>query len=185
MIIVEGPDGAGKTTLINQLVERYGLEVAPRVVSPDTKDLVDLKVWVDKNLDDGFQWKLFDRHRLISEFCYGPTLRQEQRPGFLDMDWVHFSLWRLYTKVQPLIIYCLPPFETVHENIHRADTDNSALYGHSQQIYAAYLERSTMDQLVLPGKVLVWDYTRDYMLEDNPLSFFDYYMNRAKERANR
>ena len=70
MIIVEGPDGAGKTTLIRQLQERWpDLAVAPRVVSKDAEAMVDLQEWVNINLSDGPQYKIFDRHRLISEFA--------------------------------------------------------------------------------------------------------------------
>ena len=182
MIIVEGPDGAGKTTLINQLIDRYDLTVAPRVVSKDTKDLVDLQEWVNRNLSEGFKFQLFDRYRLISEFCYGPTLRPVQRPGFTDRLWVYHSLRRLYNEVQPIIIYCLPPLEVVKANLEN-DPDNEVVRDHIEQIYAAYMERSVMDALINPHLTLVWDYTKDFMLEDDPLRFFDPVMNYAKGRA--
>lgn len=166
MIIVEGPDGAGKTTLIKQLQKEFELEVAPRVVSKDTNDLVDLQQWVDQNLREGFQYKLFDRHRLISEFCYGPTLRPTQRPGFTDRAWVWNSLRLMYNEVQPMIIYCLPKLEVIKANLD-GDQDNTAVVDHIEQIYAAYLERSALDQLLLGGRVVIWDYTLDDIVERN------------------
>ena len=169
MIIVEGPDGAGKTTLIRQLQNEFHLEVAPRVVSKDTKDLVDLQNWVNNNLDEGFQYKLFDRYRLISEFCYGPTLRPTQRPGFTDRMWVWNSLRRLYEEVQPVIIYCLPKLEVIKSNLE-GDQDNTAVVDHIEQIYAAYLERSALDQLLLGGRVVIWDYTLDDIVERRSIS---------------
>lgn len=164
MIIVEGPDGAGKTTLISQLIAEFELPVAPRVVSKQTNDLTDLQQWVDRNLSEGFQYTLFDRHRLISEFCYGPTLRPKQRPGFTDYLWVWKSLRRLYEDVQPVIIYCLPELATIKRNLEN-DPDNEVVRDHIEQIYAAYLERAILDDMILPGHVMVWNYELDDLRE--------------------
>ena len=41
MIIVEGPDGAGKTTVLQDLKTVFDLPVAPRVVSKETEAMVD------------------------------------------------------------------------------------------------------------------------------------------------
>ena len=179
MIIVEGPDGAGKTTLIKNILDAYpDLEVAPRVVSKETNDLTDLQQWVDHNLAEGFQYKLFDRHRLISEFIYGPTLRKEQRPGFTSGVWVHGSLRRFYL-LKPVIIYCLPPLEVVRQNV-TGDPDNVQVAEHIEQIYTAYLERASLD--VINAGALIYDFTRDGV-EQNPLGILHHYINRANERA--
>lgn len=179
MIIVEGPDGAGKTTLIKNITEAYpDLEVAPRVVSKETKDLTDLQKWVDHNLAQGFQYKLFDRHRLISEFIYGPVLRRVQRPGFTSGAWVHGSLRRFY-MIKPVIIYCLPPLDVVRHNVV-GDIDNSKVELHIEQIYTAYLQRASLD--VTFAGALIYDYTRDGV-ESNPLGVLHQYINRANERA--
>lgn len=183
MIIVEGPDGSGKTTLINQLAERYGLEVNPRVVSKQTEALVDIKEWVTDNLSLGFQYKLFDRHRLISEFAYGPILRTTQHNGFTDLTWVYVQLRKFYRQVQPLVIYCLPPLHTVWDNLEY-DKDNERVVAHTEQIYARYVHQASTDWVWRPESTIVWDYTRDFMIEKEPLNFFDHYMSTAKERAN-
>lgn len=145
------------------------LEVAPRVVAKDTTEMTDLKAWVDRNLDEGFQYKIFDRYRLISEFCYGPTLRPQQRPGFTDFRWVNHSLWRLYTQIQPVIIYCLPPLWVIKSNLE-FDNDNDVVRDHIDQIYAAYLERAALDRMILPRNVVVWNYTLDDIVERNSYS---------------
>lgn len=184
MIIVEGPDGAGKTTLIEQLKERYGLEVAPRVVTKGAEAMVDLKVWVEENLDQGFQYLIFDRHRLISEYIYGPLLRKEQQPGFTDLIWSWRMLDRLYNDVNPLIIYCLPSLEVVKANVS-GDPENEVIAEHIEAMYAAYVHRIALDQIHRPRHTIIWDYTTDFMLETDPLRFFDSKMTYAKERANR
>ena len=172
MIIVEGPDGAGKTTLIRQLQERYELEVAPRVVSKDTEAMTDLQVWVEDNVQRGFQDLIFDRHRLISEPIYGPILRNKQSPGFTDFPWVSHMLWRFY-KSNPVIIYCLPPLETVKANIAN-DPDNVVVADKIEAIYAAYAARASIDWGAAHStNLVVWDYTRDFMLEEDPIQYFD------------
>ena len=185
MVIVEGPDGAGKTTLIEQLKERYGLEVAPRVVTKGAEAMTDLKVWVEQNLAEGFQYRIFDRHRLISEYIYGPLLRKEQQPGFTDLTWSWMQLDKLYRDVQPFIIYCLPPLEVVAENVRRSGDENKVVLDHIEAMYAAYVHRASLDLIHNSGRIVIWDYTSDFMAETNPLRFFDHHMTDAKERANR
>ena len=80
MLIVEGPDGAGKTQLIQRLRLNLQLELMPRVVSSDTEMMVDLQEWVNEDLHAGLKRAIYDRHRLISEPIYGPVLRKEMQP---------------------------------------------------------------------------------------------------------
>ncbi len=181
MIIVEGPDGAGKTTLIEQLKERYGLEVAPRVVSKDAEAMTDLKVWVEENLAEGFQYKIFDRHRLISEYIYGPLLRKEQQPGFTNLAWSSIMLNKLYNEVRPVIIYCLPPLKLVKANV-LGNPENAVIADHIEAMYAAYVHRISLDKSVFGNLALIWDYNSDGK-EDDPLAMFDRHMRYAKERA--
>lgn len=170
MIIVEGPDGAGKTTLIKQLTERYELDVAPRVVSKDTEAMIDLKVWTEENVKAGFQNLIFDRHRLISEPIYGPILRTEQAPGFTDLQWLFTMLWKFY-KARPVIIFCLPPLEVVKANIAN-DPDNVVVADKIEGIYAAYAARASLDWAANEGQ-FIWDYTKDFLAEEDPLRIFD------------
>jgi hypothetical protein len=178
MIIVEGPDGSGKTTLIKNILDAYpDLTVAPRVVSKETNDLVDLQQWVDQNLAEGFQYTLFDRYRLISEFIYGPVLRKEQRAGFTSPAWVHGSLRRFY-QLKPIIIYCLPPLSVVKMNI-AGDETNRAVWDHVEQLYTAYLQRASLD--VIHAGAVVYDYT--VWSDRDPLGPLYLPLNRAQERA--
>lgn len=166
MIVVEGPDGAGKTTLIKQLVEELGLPVAPRVVSKGAEAMTDLRTWVDQNLDEGFQPRIFDRHRLISETIYGPILRHHQEPGFDQLKWIGPRMRRFY-DLEPIIIYCLPPLEEVMKNISD-DPDNVVVVDHIEAIYSAYVARAALDHTFAPGIVKVWDYTSSLKIEGLP-----------------
>lgn len=181
MIIVEGPDGGGKTTLITQLQQEYpDLEVAPRVKDKQARTVVpDLQEWVNRNLSEGPQWKLFDRHRLISEFIYGPIIRKEQEPGFTNIPWVWHSL-RRFERLRPILIYCLPPLEVVMANI-AGDEENEVVWDHIMGIYTAYLQRATLD--ALHNGAIIYDYTTDGQ-EDDPLSIFRRPFHTMRERAS-
>lgn len=181
MIIVEGPDGAGKTTLISQMVERYDLQVAPRVVSKDANAMVNLRDWVDTNLEEGPQWMIFDRHRLISETIYGPALRQNAEDGFDSLTQMWLWLRKFY-ELEPLIIYCIPPLDVVKSNTEH-DPDNRAVAHKIEAIYQAYVARAALDSIMSPGSVIIWDYTTDGQ-EQTPLLMLDGHIATMKTRIH-
>lgn len=171
MIVVEGPDGAGKTTLIKQLTEAYDIPIAPRVVTKDAEAMVDLKDWVDNQLEEGFQDVIFDRHRLISETIYGPILRTAQEAGFNELSWVGPRLKRFY-ELEPIIIYCLPSLETVKRNIAR-DDDNRVVMDQIEAIYSSYVSRISLDHIFSPGIVKVWDYEHSPKIDGRPTWLYE------------
>lgn len=144
MIIVEGPDGGGKSTLVRKLAQQLRLPVADKVVASDTTALTDLVKWTEDNVAKGFQPVIFDRHRLISEPIYGPILKSRQDPNFCDPSWLSQQLWLFY-GCKPTIIYCLPDIREVRANVAREDSDNEVVAGHIAAIYAAYVNRATLD----------------------------------------
>lgn len=159
MIIVEGPDGAGKTTLIDRLRDEFGLEVAPRVVSKDAEAMVDLQRWTEENVGRGFRPEIFDRHRLISEPIYGPLLRSTPEPGFDDRVWLINMMYNLY-ELEPLVIYCLPPFEVCWENV-KDDPDNKVVAEprNYKLLWHAYLNKAVTDIAHRPMNTFLYDYT--------------------------
>ena len=170
MIVVEGPDGAGKTTLIKEIQEVTGLEVAPRVVSKDAEAMVDLVKWTEDNVARGFQNLIFDRHRLISEPIYGPILREAPQPGFDDLHWFTHQLFAFYL-LRPVVIYCLPPFERVWDNV-RNDPTNRVVQDKAtiRQIYGAYFNKAVTDHVLERMNIWVYDYT-DQTMDIRPLLF--------------
>jgi hypothetical protein len=181
VIIVEGPDGAGKTTLIRQMQDRYGLRVAPRVVSKETTAMVNLQDWVENNLEEGPQWLLFDRHRLISETIYGPIVRGYAEDGFDSVTGMMLWMKRFY-ELEPLIIYCMPPLNVVRGNV-RNDPDNKAVAWKIEAIYQAYAARAAIDDALSPGSTIIWDYTTDGR-ETDPLLTLDGRVEMMKRRTH-
>lgn len=159
MLILEGPDGAGKTTLAREIMDHWGIEMAPRVVDKDTNKMTDLVTWVEENVAEGKQWKLFDRHRLISEPIYGSIVRAKPSDDeFMKMNWMKRVMQQFY-DTEPLIIYCMPPLEIVKENVRR-DDDNAVVRMYTEKLYAAYATRASIDYALSPGNVIIWDYTQ-------------------------
>ena len=164
MLIVEGPDGAGKTTLVKELSEYLNIPVAPRVVTQRTEAMIDLRDWVDNNLEEGFQRTIFDRYRLISETIYGPILRDQQHPGFDDLMWLGERLQKFY-NIGPILIYCLPKLEVVQHNLEN-DEDNEVVLPRIKSIYSAYINRAALDFNLAGSEVYLYDYTLPFTIEE-------------------
>lgn len=108
MIIIEGMDNTGKTTLLQEL--HQALEI-PWVKSPGPEHLSGLSKdewfrWVEASISPDQCCYLFDRHPLISEPIYGKILR-----GFDVFEGTYFK--EGFKLANPLIIYCRPPRERI------------------------------------------------------------------------
>lgn len=144
MLIIEGPDGGGKSTLVNRLSRDLRLPIAPRIVGSDTQPLIELKSWTEQNVGKGFQRTIFDRHRLISEPIYAPAMARTPHPGFCDFGWM-YDMTALFYGLRPIIIYCLPAPHVVLANVSDQNTDNEIILPMIEQIYAGYVSRAAQD----------------------------------------
>jgi len=162
-VIVEGPDGGGKSTLIRRLVEHTGLRIAPRASDSAKGPLDDLTSYIDADLlhHDGIS-TIYDRHPLISEFVYGPAIRGHLKftpDEILDVKWLidRLSMFRDYN---PVMIYCLPPFHTVWQNTHsRRTVQMPGVCNNIRQIYELYLVLYAQDAAA-GRRVHHYDYTQ-------------------------
>lgn len=162
MIIVEGPDGAGKSKTVEYLKQRFDIPIEDKVVGPDTVPLfTDLKQWTDSNLRKGCQRKIFDRHRLISEPIYAAAMNREVGHGFNDINWLTGKFLQFYA-MKPLIIYCLPPFEKVKFNVE-SDPENEVVRPNIEYIYNLYVAKAADD--ISKSLAMKHDYTEDPALE--------------------
>lgn len=102
MIIVEGMDNTGKTTLIKSLVAQFDLEYRGSA-SELRGDPSKLVAWVDEELArPTVKPPIYDRFPLISEEVYGPILR-----GRSSIPERRYDGWAQAHSV--LFIYCRPP----------------------------------------------------------------------------
>jgi hypothetical protein len=71
MIVLEGPDGGGKSTLLQKLYENTGYKIASKAVTSEGTGVTNIKSYVRGHITQGFQQRLFDRFALISGPIYG------------------------------------------------------------------------------------------------------------------
>ncbi len=80
IIILEGPDGAGKTTLADELVDRYGFNYQHQGPYPEIPGKGIVRQNVEKILATAKQPTVFDRLH-VGERVYGPVYRGTDRLG--------------------------------------------------------------------------------------------------------
>lgn len=165
MVIVEGPDGSGKSTLVSELVNALDLEVQPRACTSDNGvEVTTLRDWVDTDMSRPVLTDmLYDRHPLISEPIYGPIIRGRMADGFDDPYWLMKNLILLDEK-EPRFIFCLPPWSEVESNVehnHRPTTDHlKGVLLKSRALYDQYVNRAAICATSSgKGSTVIWDYT--------------------------
>lgn len=171
-IIVEGPDGSGKTSMISRLRSwNPNALMASRACTSENGPIAALKQWIDDDVENE-DWEegeivIYDRHPLISEPIYGPLIRGYIDPGLTDRTWLG-SAYQAWIAHNPIIIYCLPPYPIVYENIlktHQGSTKHlQGVVQHAMAIYDSY----TVLACKQAGRPLtmVWDYTQPENLHD-------------------
>ena len=114
MIVVEGPDGTGKTTLAQQLADEFELEYtrAPHLSSetgPTDGDAI--VTWWERQ----FKLKkprIYDRSFYISEPIY--QMAQHERDLIVDNKRYDTGFFRLVNKLD-LLIFCHPPWAVARQ----------------------------------------------------------------------
>lgn len=143
MIIVEGMDGSGKTTLAQQLSFRLGEVPIKRFVTSDGPGSLDLLVVKTRAAltdlhnqvtENQRPFVIYDRFPLISEAIYGSILRGKNRFGD---DWV--SLIDRLLALDPIVIYCRPNIDSILQNIREtADGQMEGVIPRSLELINAY-----------------------------------------------
>jgi predicted HAD superfamily Cof-like phosphohydrolase len=149
IIIIEGCDFAGKSTLINKLSKDLSL-LAIKAIRPRTMDDVDN--WLDKvtylTADEPI---ICDRTPLISEPIYGDIIR-----GNPVID--AFSAERDLSMLYPIVVFCNPPWDHVktcdNEQMSGVHENLMALHGRYQEHVHALSTMCVID-------MIEYDFTKD------------------------
>ena len=108
MIICEGLDGSGKTTLAKRLATDLELIYINSRIKPKNFSDLDRLVFNFTELSMNLP-TVFDRWSPISEAVYGKVLRQANWHVPEEFAQLHDYM----VKANPLIIYCRPPFKLI------------------------------------------------------------------------
>jgi hypothetical protein len=160
-VIVEGPDGSGKDNLIRELEAHLGLPVHPRFVQstggppPDLDRLTEIDLQTPAFSDGHHTW-IYNRHPVISEPIYGTAIRGEPLGKFRYSSWLERQRRRVANR--SLVVWCLPPYTEVFNNVHRPAGSIVHMEGVDERIYDIYTAYERYHKL-WPGPFLVHDYT--------------------------
>lgn len=142
-IIVEGPDGGGKTRLIEALMYRYPRLIRGSKASTSLRGPVkNLAAWVKKEftvMDGVGDPMVYDRHPVISEPIYGPIARGQAQPGFSPSPWL--SSVRLNMYARTFVIWCIPPLEQCRKAV-ADDRDMPGVSENIDALHAAYVHEA-------------------------------------------
>jgi len=158
-IIIEGPDGAGKTTLVQELQDHFPeMEIHARFCTSKGGPIPNLAEAVYKDAKGRPSNFIYDRHPLLSEYIYNTAIPTRSiRPDFLSD-----AMGRLRLRVarHALTVFCLPPFNEVKKNTERDAEDQ--MPGVVENIFDIY-QQYCMHKIMWPGRQVGFDYTQHQM----------------------
>ena len=140
-IVIEGPDGCGKSFLVRRLVEFYpGLRPYHSGGPPDSQMGLMLRMLrIQRVIDETPSAIVLDRVPMISELVYGPVMRDELRMPRKE------SLLYL-AALHPVVVYCkIPPQDATHYMVkeakeHKTQAYTEAVGRRASRIHQAYHE---------------------------------------------
>lgn len=158
-IIVEGPDGAGKTTLVQELQNHFPqMELHPRFCTSTGGPIANLTEEVYRDTKSAPTHFLYDRHPTVSEYVYNTSIPDRR----IRSEFLTFSMMKLRNRVasHSLMIFCIPPINVVIDNVRRDQSDQMpGVVDNIVRIYEQYM----MHMLMWPGRTVHYDYTQSMM----------------------
>lgn len=153
MIIVEGPDGGGKSNLVRYLSKHFDLPVHARASDSINGPVKNLFQWVidDVSTQPEQPLSIYDRHPLISEYIYGPICRAKLPDGFTSTS---AHAWIRHMAVRSLVVLCRPPNERLIASV-APERDMPGVTEHIERIAACY----DAMRMFWPGRVVTYDFT--------------------------
>jgi hypothetical protein len=173
MLIVEGPDNAGKSTLIHQLEIAHDIRSVHAGGPPKSKEEINTKRTVA--YENCFKRIIQDRNYFISDLVYGNVLRRAP-------NYENFSILLELLSTRPLIIYCRPSLE------HLLKIDDHEVKAHETQEHVDAVKKNQRlivehyDELmkVISSKTTVIEYDFEKGFSEDDLFEIREFLNKDK-----
>lgn len=156
-VIIEGPDGAGKSTLIEQLRQEFHFLT---VVVNYKQDKQDFDTWWLKELDTsygGMKIPIHDRF-YYSELVYGPIIRG----SLAGKKEVHIKV-RTRLRHEAFLVYCRPTLASISKGV-QVNEQMEGVNTHLRQLVDGY-DKIMAEQPDFYGDRFMpfdWHYKSDY-----------------------
>lgn len=162
-VIVEGPDGSGKDTLIKYLLDHMPDHTLHERASTSLGGPVNnLAAWVARDIAqmnaDTQPASIYNRHPLISELIYSRYRTDPKKRGFPSAEWTHMAWRNAMRKAASqyaLVVFCEPPYHILRRTIldQGPDAHMPGVYENILNIYTDYKTH------LWPGINIRYDYT--------------------------
>lgn len=162
-VIVEGPDGSGKDTLIGSLLELLHVHTLHERASTSLGGPVpNLAAWVANDVRTMAHQRpsIYNRHPLISELIYSRYRTDPAKRGFPSPEWSHMA-WRNAMRKQAsqhaIVVFCQPPYHVLRRTVldQGPGAHMPGVYENILEIYTDYATH------LWPGINIRYDYTKD------------------------
>lgn len=179
MIIIEGPDGSGKSTLCEMLAERYGLQIGERSSSRENlyqTTVGDSYSAVGRAIMGYEPPAIWDR-LFYSDPVYARIVRKERSQFTHDqIVWLHSLILVMGCPV----VLCLPPISRVRENVMASDQMDGVVEN-TDNIYQAYRMMMNFQWGHRP-QLLLYNYTSPIAYEGVCRRIDEYLVRRNNRR---
>jgi cellulose biosynthesis protein BcsQ len=128
LIIIEGMDNTGKSTLAKQLAEDLQIDLR----HSKGKDIDMSDNLLDIYWDSKKGHLITDRINLISEVVYGPILRNQNKLEKTKKIW-----WEIYDSLEIVIIYCRPSLGMILQSMSEREQMEGVI-DNTEQLLLAY-----------------------------------------------